>query len=189
MRPPVTSIAALCLLAMMAPAAHAQVTCQSVQFSKELLQRFPNIRNDCFDVITRDGQDWAVIKADLTRTAPNAVWVKTKQPDGTRSETKKIGVKPNFRVLVNGKPVPVEELPVGQELTAYVKVTEPMATLAPADDSEPLSPSPLETTLPPTASNVQMPHTGSLLPAYGVIGLALLLAAVALTWLRIGVLR
>jgi hypothetical protein len=178
-------IAVVCLLAAgIVPASYAQGSCQTVQFSSDLLQRFPNIRKACLDVISRDGQEWAVVKADLTRTSPDAVWVKTKQPDGTHSEAHKINVKPNFRVLVNGKPVSVEDLPVGQELTAYVKVSEPVEALAPADEREPLMPTPLEASPPQTAQNVQMPHTASALPAYGIIGAALLLAAAALSWLR-----
>src|SRR6266403_4528533 len=83
------------------PASNAQSSaCETVQFSPSLLQRFPNVRDDCLDVISRDGQQWAVIKANLTRTAPTAVWVKMRQRDGKLSETRKINVKPGFRVKV-----------------------------------------------------------------------------------------
>ena len=42
--------------------------------------------------------------------------------------------KPEFRVKVDGKPVSVRNLAVGQELTAYVKVSEPVIALEPAVD-------------------------------------------------------
>jgi hypothetical protein len=186
MRPHNLLLATACVVQLgIVPVSNAQSsTCDTVQFSEKLLQRFPNVRNDCLDVISRDGQQWAVIKADLTRTAPNAVWVKMKQRDGKLSETHKINVKPNFRVVVNGQPVAVEELPVGQELTAYVKVTEPVAALAPAADNEPLETTPLEPSPPLTAQNVQMPHTASSLPAYGALGIGLLLVGTVLMLLR-----
>jgi hypothetical protein len=171
----------LCLV----PVSNAQSSpCETVQFSPDLLQRFPNVRNDCLDVISRDGQQWAVVKADLTRTGSNAVWVKMKQRDGKLSETRKINVKPGFHVLVNGESVTIEDLPVGQELTAYVKVTEPVAALAPAANNEPLETTPLAPPPPLTAQNVQMPHTASSRPAYGALGVGLLLVGTILALLR-----
>ncbi len=52
------------------PAANAQQSkCQTVQFSDSVLQRFPHAREACLDVITRNGEEYAVFKADLLRVS------------------------------------------------------------------------------------------------------------------------
>ena len=100
-----------------------------------MLAKFPRIKEACLDIINKDGQDYAVVKADLVRTRPGAATIRPKLPDGTRADTRVVRVSPGFRVLVDGKETRVEDLAVGQELTAYVKVTQPQMALAPADNS------------------------------------------------------
>src|SRR5882672_10123244 len=103
--------------------------CTTAQFSDAVLARFPNIRAVCTEIIDKDGQQYAVVKGDLVRTGTNAVYMKFKMADGTKSETKKIQTKPDFRVKINGTPTSVRNLAVGQELTAYVKVSDPVIAL------------------------------------------------------------
>lgn len=167
--------------------AHAQgATCATAQFSQELQDRFPKIRNACLDIVEKGGQQYAVIKADLMRTTPNSLQVRVQQSDGTKSATQNIKVKSGFRVLVEGKPVRVDDLAVGQVLTAYVKVTEPVMALAPADDNEALDLEPVGPAAPVlAAANPTMPKTASPLSTYGAAGIALLLLATVLTVLRL----
>ena len=105
--------------------------CATAQFSDTVLARFPNIRLVCSEVIEKEGQQYAVVKGDLVRTGNNAVYMKFKLADGTKSDTRKIETRPEFRVKVDGKPVSVRNLAVGQELTAYVKVSDPVIALEP----------------------------------------------------------
>lgn len=168
------------------PVANAQeADCRSVKFSDAVVQRFPRVRDACLEVIQRDGQQWAVFKADLVRTAPSTLYVRFQLPDGAKSGTRTIKVSPSRRVLIDGKPYRVEDLSVGQELTAYVKVTEPVMALAPPA-SEPLDTGPLpgETQQVASASTGTMPHTASPVREYGVAGLAMLLAGVGIGLLR-----
>jgi hypothetical protein len=162
--------------ALAAPAALAQGPgCATAQFAPGVVARFPNVRAACMDVIERGGQQYAVIKADLVRTANNAVFVRFKRSDGSRSDTQKVTVKPDFRVQINGTATRVSDLAVGQELTAYVKVSEPVFALAPAVDAEPLETAPIEAAPPVLASNeAAMPHTASALPVVAMFGIALL---------------
>jgi hypothetical protein len=160
--------------------------CATAQFSQAVLDRFPNIRAVCSEVIVKDGQEYAVVKGDLVRTGNNAVYMKFKLADGTRSDTRKIETRPEFRVKIDGKPVSVRNLAVGQELTAYVKVTEPVMALAPAEPSEPVVSYPIEDAAPALAANdADMPHTASALPAVAGFGGLLLAFAGMLTFLRI----
>ena len=159
--------------------------CATAQFSQAVLDRFPNIRLVCSEVIEKDGQQYAVVKGDLVRTGNNAVYMKFKLADGTKSDTRKITTRPEFRVAIDGKPTSVRNLAVGQELTAYVKVSDPVIALAPAVE-EPLELAPIEPAAPMVAENTaEMPHTASSLPAFAGLGALLLAFAGMLTFFRV----
>jgi hypothetical protein len=167
----------LVLMLAIGPGAYAQsASCDSVKFSDRVLERFPRAQEACLDVITRDGEQWAVFKADLVRVSGNTVRVRPKLPSGERAPAQSIRFDPQRRVLVNGKSLQARQLALGQELTAYVKVTEPSATLAPADEGEPLSPYPLEAAPEQVASAdpAAMPMTASPFPLIGALGMMLL---------------
>jgi len=160
--------------------------CATAQFSEAVLARFPNIRAVCTDVIEKDGQQYAVVKGDLVRTGNNAVYMKFNMADGTKSDTRKIETRPEFRVKVDGKPVSVRNLAVGQQLTAYVKVSDPVIALEPAEPTESLASYPIQDAAPAmAASNVEMPHTASALPGVASLGALLLAFAGMLTFLRV----
>lgn len=162
------------------------VDCANAQFSDAVLARFPNIRAVCSEVITKDGQEYAVVKGDLVRTGNNAVYMKFKLPDGTKSDTRKIQTRPEFRVKIDGKPVSVRNLAVGQELTAYVKVSEPVMALEPAEASDPVASYPMEEAGPAMAANTaDMPRTASPMPAVAGFGALLLAFAGMLTFFRL----
>ncbi|HEX2494574.1 MAG TPA: hypothetical protein VHK24_12425 [Steroidobacter sp.] len=163
-----------------APALHAQpAKCKDVEFSQDVLERFPKAREACLDVVTRDGEQYAVFKADLLRVAGRTVRIRTKLPDGSHGAAQNITIAPNRRVLADGKPIAPEELAVGQELTAYVKVTEPVIAVATAD-TEPLTTQPLEAAPAHVAAAPEMPRTASPLPLIGAGGLLLLAIGAAI---------
>ena len=160
--------------------------CATAQFSQAVLDRFPNIRLVCSEIIEKDGQQYAVVKGDLVRTGSNAVYMKFKLADGTKSDTRKIETRPEFRVKVDGKALRVRELAVGQELTAYVKVSDPVISLEPAEPTEALAAYPIEEAAPAmAASTAEMPRTASPMPAVASLGGLLLAFAGMLTFLRI----
>jgi hypothetical protein len=168
------------LVTLPAPSAHAQgATCQTAKFSDTVLQRLPDVRDFCHDVVTRDGESYAVIKAGLVRSNRDGMTVRIKKPDGTMSDKRYFRVKPDFRVLVKGKPTRVDHLALGQELTAYVKVTEPVIALEPASPSEALTPTALEEAPPTQVAEATpppaMPRTASILPLLGLGGVVLVL--------------
>ena len=161
--------------------------CATAQFSDAVLARFPNIRAVCTEVIEKDGQQYAVVKGDLVRTGTNAVYMKFNMADGTKSDTRKIETRPEFRVKVDGKPVSVRNLAVGQQLTAYVKVSDPVIALEPAEPTEQLASYPIEEASPaPMAQNTaEMPRTAGPMPSVLSLGGLLLAFAGMLTFLRI----
>ncbi len=179
------------VLAMVPAAAGAQqpAVCERVEFSQDVLARFPNIRKACLDVISKDGQEYAVVKADLVRATARRMTIRVKLPDGTHAEPRAINVKPGFRLNVNGRSTPVEEVAVGQEITAYVNVTDPGIALAPAEASDPVefTPVPAEPEPEPVqavAAPPEMPKTATQLPLLGAFGVALLVLGAGFAFLR-----
>lgn len=172
------------LLCLSGESAAQSPNCQNVQFSQAVLAEFPRAREGCLDVIRRDGKDYAVYKAELLRVySDDRVRVRFKHPDGSRGDARTIATPRDFRVLVQGKPVPLSEVTTGQELTAYVHVTEPVIALAPVTESEPLQPMPME---PERQQVAAMPTTASLWPTLGAMGLLGLAAGALLRRLRAG---
>ncbi len=129
-------------IATAGPAYAQPAKCQTAQFGAAVVQKFPRIREVCLDVITKDGQDYAVVKGDLLRVDSKTARIQPLLPDGTKAEARDISIDPKRNVMVDGKAVAPKSIAVGQEVTFYVKVTEPVAALEPADTA-PLAPMPL----------------------------------------------
>jgi LPXTG-motif cell wall-anchored protein len=162
-------------LAAVGPAYAQPAKCQTVQFSQAVLDKFPRVRELCLDVITRDGQEYAVVKGDLLRVSRTTARIRPILPDGSKAEPRNIAIDPARKVMVAGKAVSPVDIAVGQELSFYVKVSEPVAALEPADTA-PLAPMPLPEPAaePAPAAAPEMPKTASPLPLIGLGGLALL---------------
>lgn len=177
-------------LALVPAAVLAQqpAACQRVTFSDEVLARFPNIRAACLDVITKGDQQYAVVKADLVRATSRRMTVRVKRNDGSHSDPIGINVKSNERVNVGGKPTAVQDLAVGQELTAYVHVTDPGIALPPAEEVEIVDFTPVPATPEPEPAQVatatEMPTTATRLPLAGAIGFVLLALGAVIAFLR-----
>ena len=181
-------------LALVPAAALAQqpAACERVQFSEEVLARFPNVRQACLDVINKDGQDYAVVKANLVRATPRRMTVQIKRPDGSLSDPIGINVKGNARLNINGKMTPVADVAIGQELTTYVHVTDPGIALASDVEVVEFTPVPAATEATPepapaaqVAAAPEMPTTATRLPLAGTIGLILLALGAGISLLRL----
>jgi hypothetical protein len=161
--------------------------CRDVQFSDDVLSRFPKAPASCLDVIERDGQHYAVFKAELQEVRGNNLRVRIKNPDGSYSATTSIATKPGRKVLIDGKPYPVSELAADQELTAYVRVDRPMIALPSATESEPLDVVPFADDGPvrvASSGSPTMPHTASSLGVVALLGQFSLAVALAMTVIR-----
>lgn len=139
--------------------------CRRAQFGPEILERFPNAREACRDVITRDGQQYAVFKAQFEQAVGRTLHVRVRNPDGSRGQRMRIPTSPDFRVLVDGKPTRVRDLATDQELTAYVQVNSAMVALAPASEAEALQAVPFAAVSPTAADNEQATNQSEDAPA------------------------
>lgn len=188
-------VCALGMLAMLAAVTDAraqEVTCQSAQFSEQVVARFPRVREGCLGVVMRDGEPYATFKATVARVRSDGVDVRFLLPDGGKSDRRYIKTAPERRVIVDGKGVRVRDLAVGQELTAYVKVSEPVVALAQPADEPVAEPAPLEEFEPSLetrsaeATPDAMPETASVLPLLALVGGVLVLIAAGMRRIRKG---
>ncbi len=184
------------LVLALAPAlalAQQPAACERVEFSEEVLARFPNIRQACLDVINKDGQDYVVVKANLVRATPRRMTVQIKRPDGSLSEPIAVNVKPNERLNIAGRMTPIQDVAIGQELTTYVHVTDPGVALASDVEIVEFTPvavldAPATAPAPEPAAAAapapEMPTTATWLPLAGTIGIFLLALGAGISFLR-----
>lgn len=164
--------------------------CERVEFSEEVLARFPNIRAACLDVITKGDQTYAVVKADLVRATARRMTIRVKRPDGSHSDPVGVNVAPNERLNVGGKPTAIQDVAIGQELTAYISVKDPGIALAPAEEPESVTFTPVPATPEPAPQQAAaepapaMPKTATSLPLLGSIGFVLLALGAGIAILR-----
>jgi hypothetical protein len=167
-------VSIFCTVGAIAVSQAQTVTCQNAQYDSEVLSRFPNIAKACSGIVSKNGEDYAVVTARLDRVDPSGrVAVRVKQPDGGFSKQISIRPRPDLQVKVDGKPARVRDLATGQEINAYIKVRAPEMALPPAEPSEQLVFVPIEE---PQQHLASLPSTAGFLPLLGLFGsLALLL--------------
>ena len=177
-----SAVGVLCTLGAIAVSEAQTVTCQNAQYDPDVVARFPNIAKACSEVISKDGEQYAVVQARLDRVDPSGrVSVRVKQPDGTYSKQISIRPRPDLKVKVDGEPATVRELATPQEITAYVKVRAPEMALAPAEPSERLVFVPIEE---PREHLAALPSTAGILPLYGLLGFVSLILGGLLSVVR-----
>ena len=193
MNPLKTSVCMFAVLLCGATMSAHAANCQTVEFSNEVLAKFPNIRQACLGVIQSGDEQRAVFKTRLVKVYPfpdNRVQVKIAMPDGSYTEPRTITTSPNFRAVVDGKPVRVENLATDQDVNVYIKVQEPMIALEPAEPTAPTVFSPLSAEQPThVASAAKMPRTGGNRLNLLWVGFALAIAGNGLSLLLTYVLR
>lgn len=124
-------------------------TCTTADYSETVIEALPDVRDLCLRIEQREGKEFAVVQAQVARVhRANALEVRFKRPDGTKSPARYFKTAPDRRVLVEGKPTRVRDLAVGQELTAYIQVQKPVIATEPAMPGDPLEPVPLEKEAP-----------------------------------------
>lgn len=167
-------------------------TCATATFAQDVVERFPRIRDACYEVVQRPDGAYAVFKADVVRVQKDGLDVRFEMRNGDQTEVRHIKTLPEFTVDVHGKSYQVHDLAVGQDLTAYIKLSEPVVALAQpaaAPPAPPVALEPPEPAPPPKPTHVAraMPQTSSSLPVFGLLGTALVCLAGLTRRLRTGV--
>ncbi len=120
-----------------------QKPCPTAVFSKDVLARFPEARKACLYLSVLNGEPFAVYRAEVAKVHDDGVEIRFKLPDGSKSDPHYIRTDPELRVQVEGQPVEVKDLALGQDLMAYVKVREPVMELQQPKGDAPAKPVPL----------------------------------------------
>lgn len=179
-----SSLVALSCASLPATSQIQELNCSNAQFGAAVLERFPKVREACLDVIDHDGNRYAVFKADLLRVTSKGVQIRPRLPGGSHADARYVQVHPDRRVLIEGTPYRLDQLALGQELTVYIRVTEPLVAVSPADTGAQWDLSPLEEIGPTQIAVAEMPHTAGVLPYLGASGGLLMCAGVTLTLIR-----
>ena len=109
------------LLAMSSTAsAQMDLTCDDIEFTNEILSRYPDARNGCIDVVEVDGERYAKMTVELLRTSNNRAVFRFKHPDGSFGPTQRAELDPSWRAEIDGRSYRIRELQRGQELNLYL---------------------------------------------------------------------
>lgn len=126
-----------------------QLTCQTANFSEAVRAKMPSVRRACLEIVQHDGASQAVLRGKVTRVSSEGVEVRFMMPDGTEGDRRFIEAKPGQDILVGDATLRVKDLAVGQLLTIYLNVTEPMVEFSQPSSEQPAAPVPLRESSPP----------------------------------------
>lgn len=166
----------------------AQGNCAEIQFTGPVAREFPNARNACLGVVTRDGRQFAHFQARVTNVRGNTVEVEFKHPDGSYGNEISYTPDPEARVNIAGRTYRYRDLSRGQELDVYL----PPDRWEVAVQSDPAvsfaaAPTVVFVTVAqpaPAVAASTLPRTGSLVPLVGALGGLLTVLGFAIAGLR-----
>ena len=166
----------------------AQGNCGDIQFTSDVTSRFPNARNACLDVVTRDGQQYAHFQARIRSVRGNTVEAEFKLPSGEWGRPVTFATDPDARARIQGRTYRYSELDRGQELDVYLPpnrwafavhedpsadfVTAPAVTLVALQEPS------------PAVASAALPRTATILPLLGLLGALLTGLGVAVAAVR-----
>ena len=162
----------------------AQGGCGAVNFTGPVLSQFPQARDACLEMVTRNGQQFAHFKAEIVGVSGSQVRAHFKLPNGQYSDTFAFTPPSGSRININGTKYRFNELSQGQELNVYlppdrwefdVPETESFAAAAPPEVFRITTITRASPTLPKTASSV---------PLVGLLSIVLLALGTGLTLIR-----
>ena len=153
MTKPCASALTLALLAVLAPAAGAQVTCADIEFADEIRDRYPLVEEACLGVIEQDGERFAKLQARVHERRPNSIVIQYMHTDDVWGPYVELTPAEEYRVLIDGEAIPWRDLAVRQEMNIYIPEGRWAIAMSDVDEPEVLP-----------AYVVAMPHVVSAEP-------------------------
>ena len=162
------------LVAFWSPTGLAQGNCGNIVFGEAITSQFPNAKNACLGVVTRDGRQFAHFQGRIRSVRGSQVEAEFKQADGTWGRPVAFSPEADARARVAGRSYRYRDLTRGQELDIYLP-PDRWEIAVQADESE------FETArvitfvalVEPTQQVAALPSTGSPLPLLALIGVLL----------------
>lgn len=123
-----TVLAAIASLAAVPAASAQELTCESANFSPEVLEVFGSVRFSCLDIVERNGTPHAVLNAEVVRAVSPNLTVKFKRNDGSMSNPVTLTPEMGYTFALDGdKKMALRDLTSTTVLRIYVPVTAPVA--------------------------------------------------------------
>ena len=166
----------------------AQLSCSDLTFTGPVAREFPEARNACIGVETRDGRPYAHFNARIRNVRGGTVEAEFKMPDGTYTRPISVTPDPDARVRIEGRNYRWSELSRGQELDVYLP-PDRWEIAVPEDPAQQFAAAPTVTVFvisepaPAVASNT-LPRTASPLPLVGALGGLLVALSFAVAGIR-----
>lgn len=134
----VAIMAAIASFAAVPAANAADVTCANANFSQEVLDSFGSIRYSCREIVQRNGEPHALLRAEVVRVAVPKLTVRFQRTDDG-ALTNPVTFTPESSyifTLDNGKKMKLHELTASSVLRVYVPVKAPVGKLGFVVDPE-----------------------------------------------------
>lgn len=100
--------------------AQQEATCDNIEFSAEIKERFPNAQAACVGIVERNGKQYAHFQARIVDVRGGQVEAQFRAPDGTYSRTIAFNPPADARVRIEGRSYRYSELSKDQELDVYL---------------------------------------------------------------------
>jgi hypothetical protein len=152
----------------------AQLGCDDLTFTGPVARQFPDARDACLGVESREGRPYAHFNARIRNVRSNIVEAEFKLPDGTYSRPISFMPDPDARVRIAGRSYRYSDLTRGQELDVWLP-PDRWEIVVPADAEESFAAAPtvavfaISEPSPALAANT-LPRTASVLPLAGAFG-------------------
>ena len=170
----IAGIAATLLVALWSPSGMAQGNCGNIVFGEAITSQFPNARNACLGVVTRDGRQFAHFQARIRSVRGNQIEAEFKQPDGTWGRPVAFTPESDARARVAGRSYRYRDLSRGQELDVYLPPDRwEIAVQADETEFETARVITFVALAEPTQQVAALPSTGSPLPLLALVGVLL----------------
>ena len=174
-------LSVLPMLAMALPAsAQTELSCEDITFNYDLTTRYPEIAEDCIDVIEVDGERFAKFSVEIVRTGNNRATFRFLDPDDdTYGPTQSIRLDPSWRAEIGGRSYRINELSRGQELNIYLPSDRWEAHVARNTSGyfAVYYPASMTDEDDGASSGAMLPATAGLMPLLGLLGGAALFSA------------
>jgi len=154
------------------PSALAQGNCPDIEFSSQMTSQFPNIADSCLEIVTRNGEQFARLEAEIVRTTGNTVRARFQHPDGSYSDTYTIDMPADARVTIDGRQYRYRDLSRGQKVSVYLPSDRWAFNIPEGDDfaTESVATVAVVTPMRVSESTAMLPSTASPLPLIGILG-------------------
>jgi len=187
-RSTIVGIAGTTLALLWTQSSLAQLGCDDLTFTGPVARQFPDARDACLGVETREGRPYAHFNARIRNVRSNIVEAEFKLPDGTYGRPITFTPDPDARVRIAGRDYRYRDLSRGQELDVWLP-PDRWEIVVPADPEQSFAAAPtvavfaISEPSPALAANT-LPRTASVLPLAGALGGLLTVLGLAVARIR-----